>query len=200
MSETVFSITRTSGRPGTRFVGKTGHKLKVGDPAVLVPRSQVDPQLVADVNASPAEFDSVPALPRDIATGADPVELAVNALSKTVNERDTDFDWEVDPVVGASGVTELELVVVCKDTDHANSPINHGLDGRRMALEITAGSAEFEEVGGGQGPKTYEIQNGRAIAKLVVAAALNEAQTVEMTDPDATGLTTPLDATVNFNA
>jgi hypothetical protein len=199
MSEGVFSITRSAGKTTRRFVGKTGHKLGPGDPAVLIPRSQLDQQLVADVNKAPPEFDSVPALPRDIAAGIDPLQLAVNALAKGANDRDTDFDWELTPVVGASGVTSLEIVAVCKDTDHANTPTNHVLDGRRITLTRTVGSATFDTVGG-PASKVVTIRNGRGVATLVVAAPITQAQTITMTDSDATGLTLPAAATVTFNA
>jgi len=194
--ETVFAVTRPGAKTSSRFAGKFA--LKPGESANIA-RSQVDAQLALDVAAG--EFTSLPAMARDEAAGRDPLQLAVNALAKGANDRDTDFAFEATPVAGAAGALEVELAVICQDTDHANNPINHAVDGRRIALEITAGSAEFDVVGGGQGPKNFTFKEGRAVAKLVVAAAITEAQTVDMTDPDASGLTVPAgDATVNFNA
>ncbi len=193
MAEQVFEITRPGAKTTARFVGQTGFSLKPGE-KVDVLRSQVDGQLALDV--ANGEFVSDPAMSRDEAAPDEPL----NALTKALNDRDTAYDWEDANPVGAAGVTELEIVVVCADKDHANNPVNHALDGRRIQLDITAGSAEFDAVGGGQGPKIVTIKNGRGVAKLVVAAPITESQTVAMTDVDVTGLALPLDASVDFNA
>lgn len=193
--ETVFAITRPGAKTSSRFAGKFA--LKPGESANIA-RSQVDAQLALDVAAG--EFTSDPAMAREEAAGRSPLELAVNALAKGANDRDTDFDWEATPITGASGELELEIALVCKDGDHANAPINHALDGRRIQLDVSLGSAEFDEVGGGQGPKIVTIKEGRAVAKLVVPAAITETQNVAMTDVDTTGLTLPADGVVDFVA
>jgi hypothetical protein len=193
--ETIFAITRPTLATSSRFVGKTGFSLKPGS-SLNVPRSKVDAQLALDV--ANGEFTSLPTMKRDEGIEENPSSLAINALVKMANDANTEFIFPVDPVAGASGQLKIDAEVLVRDGDHLNDVVNRVADGLRVRVNRTVGSAQFDTPTGGT-TKIVTLKDGKAVFTLAVAAPITEAQTLTLTDIDATGLAVADTMIVNFN-
>jgi hypothetical protein len=195
MAETIFEITRPLLATSARFVGRSRHSLKPGQ-KVDIPRSKLDSQIVLDV--ANGEFTSLPVMKRDESIDENPTDLAINALVKMANDANTEFIFPVDPVVGASGQIKIDAEILVRDGDHVNDVVNRVADGLRVQLNRTVGSAQFDTPAGGT-TKIVTLKDGRASFTLAVAAPITQAQTITLTDVDATGLAVADTLTVNFN-